>query len=284
MNNRQEVDLATLHRVQGCLDTFAGELAPIDLTYLRGKLEESVGRLEMAVADQAESQEGARSNARHVNELREYLLRHHLEPVVEFARANVSAIGEMQSWKMPADDATEIQVVAVATAAANAATNCKTRFVELGLPSGFIEELQEATAEYSRAIRAREMSRMIRYGSKLTMKYELPVAWEIVRLMGVLIKREFGGRRDLIEAWQQARLHAPRQQAPRLRAPDEVKLLPAATGPALIGTMSAGGVADAVAVEAPVAIVVAPEQQAPPAGQERPGLLRRVFRFLGSAA
>jgi hypothetical protein len=247
VNNRQDSDLASLHRVQLCLDSYAGELATVDLAYLRARLDVSVGRLEMAAADQAESQLSTSSNARQVNELREHLLRHHLDPIVEFARANVTKIADMQTWQLPADDASETSVVAFATGTARAARARREEFVERGLPPGFVEELEEATAQYSRAIRDREISKMVRYGARLGMRYEFPIAWELVRLMGVLIRREFGGQPQLMGAWQQARLHAPRPL--RLSAPETVKLLPAL-----------------------------------PAGPGRPSLLRRVFRLLGKAA
>ena len=282
MNNRQVADVASLHRIQGCLDTYADELAAVDLAFLRGKLDASVGRLDMAVADQAANQVSARSNARVVDELRERLITHHLDPIVEFARSKVSETGAMQDLQLPADDASEIDVVAIATATAKLAAMYRERFVQLGLPPGFIEELEDARVRYEAAIRAREISKMVRYGASLMMKYETPAAWEIVRLMGALIKREIGGHQHLIGAWQQARLHAPRP--PRLAAPDAVKLLPAGGGPALIAATSGGVAAHQAAAEAPAAVTVVPQQKVLPAGPERPNLLRRVFRFFGKAA
>jgi hypothetical protein len=156
------------------------------------------------------------------------------------------------------------------------------RFVQLGLPPGFIEELEDARVRYEAAIRAREVSRMVRDGAPLMMKYETPAAFEIVRLMGALIKREFGGNRPLIGAWQQARLHAPRPL--RLAAPDSVKRLRAGTGTALTAATSGGVVADQVPAEGPAAIAVMEQQAALPAGPERHSLIRRVFRFFGDAA
>ena len=279
MNNRQVADLASLHRIQGCLDRYADELAAVDLSFLRGKLDASVGRLDMAVADQAANQVSARSNARVVDELRERLITHHLDPIVEFARSKVSETGAMQDLQLPADDASEIDVVAIATATAKLAAMYRERFVQLGLPPGFIEELEDAKVRYEAAIRAREVSKMVRYGARLMMKYEAPAAWEIVRLMGALIKREFGGNRQLIGAWQQARLHAPR----RLAAPNEAKLLQAGTGTALVPASEVVDVAQVLA-DAPTAFAVMPEQRALPAGDEPPSLLKRVFRLFGDAA
>jgi hypothetical protein len=282
VNNRRVADLASLHRIQACLDTYADQLAAVDLAYLRGKLDELVDRLDLAVADQAESQVSARSNARLVNEAREHLITHHLDPIVEFARSKVSETGAMQTVQLPADDASEIDVVAIATATAKLAAMYRERFVQLGLPPGFIEELEDAKVRYEAAIRAREVSKMVRYGAPLMMKYETPAAWEIVRLMGALIKREFGGNRQLIGAWQQARLHAPRPL--RLAAPDAVKLLPAGTGTALTVATSGGVAADRVPLETPTAIAPTEHQLALPAGPDRHNLLRRVFRLFGSAA
>jgi hypothetical protein len=282
VNNRQAVDLASLHRIQACLDTYADQLTAVDLAYLRGKLDELVGRLDLAVADQAESQVSARSNARVVDELREHLITHHLDSIVEFARSKVSETGAMQTVQVSADDASEIEVVAITEATAKLAAMYRERFVQLGLPPGFIEELEDAKVRYEAAIWAREVSRMVRHGARLMMKYETPAAWEVVRLMGVLIKREFGGNRQLIGAWQQARLHAPRLL--RLAAPDSVKLLPACAGTALTAPTSGGVVADQVPAEGFVAIVVTEQQPALPAGPERNGLLRRVFRLFGKAA
>ena len=279
MNNRQVADLASLHRIQGCLDRYADELAAVDLAFLRGKLDASVGRLDMAVADQAENRVSARSNARVVNELREHLITHHLDPIVEFARSKLSETGAMQDLQLPADDASEIDVVAIATATAKLAAIYRERFVQLGLPPGFIEELEDAKVRYEAAIRARESSRMVRYGARLMMKYETPVAWEIVRLMGALIKREFGGQPQLMGAWQQARLHAPR----RLAAPNEAKLLQAGTGTALVPASEVVDVAQ-VPADAPTAIAVMPEQRALPAGDGPPSLLKGVFRLFGDAA
>jgi hypothetical protein len=214
-----------------------------------------------------------------VNELREHLITHHLDPIVEFARSKLSETGAMQDLQLPADDASEIDVVAIATATAKLAAIYRERFVQLGLPPGFIEELEDAKVRYEAAIRARESSRMVRYGARLMMKYETPVAWEIVRLMGALIKREFGGQPQLMGAWQQARLHAPR----RLAAPNEAKLLQAGTGTALVPASDVVDVAQ-VPADAPTAIAVMPEQRALPAGDGPPSLLKGVFRLFGDAA
>lgn len=284
MNNRQDADLVALYRVQGCLDLYASELSAVDLVFLRGKLDDCVTRLETAAADQAGSQASVRSNALRVNELRERLLRHHLDPIVEFSRANVTRIAEMQAWQMPADDATETEVLAIADGTVEAAGACREEFVNRGLPPAFVEELQEAIAEFRRAIWDREVSKMVRYGASLGMKYEFPVVWEVVRLMGVLIKREFGGHPQLMGAWQQARLHAPRQEPRRLRAPDSVKLLPAGSGPALIAATWGVVAADQDPAEGSTAIAIMPQHQAPPARPERDSLLLRLFRFFGKAA
>jgi len=134
-----------------------------------------------------------------------------------------------------------------------------------------------AIAEYDAAIRAREKSKMTRLGARLMMEYEFPAAWEVVRLMGVLIKRELPDAAELLGAWQAARLHAPR---PPVK--DPAKLLTSGSGTAVVVAGEGAGALQA-SVEAPTS-VAAPEALALPAGTERPGLLRRVFRFLGKVA
>ncbi|MFI5311387.1 MAG: hypothetical protein ACHQQ3_09155, partial [Gemmatimonadales bacterium] len=208
---------------------------------------------------------------------RVHLIQHHIAPLAAFAQAHVSETPNMQALKSPPDDISEIDLVATGTALVTAARDYRDRFVKLGFAPGFLEELEGAVADYTLAINSRESAKMQLDAATLGMKAEFPVAWEVVRLIGILIKREFAGRPELLGAWREARTHAP-----RLRAPDAVKRLPATTGTALVAASAADGAVDAVSPGLPAGVEVAAARPALPPGPDRPTLLRRVFRFFGS--
>jgi hypothetical protein len=271
MNHRQSAHLQTFRKVQWVLDHNAEALAGINLSHLRPKLDQSVSRLEMAVADQVGAAAEARARTAYKNELRRRLRKWHMQPIITFARANVAEVPAMSTYQMPPEHASDLQLVFDAMALARSAGENRERFVELGMDPGFIESMRTSMDEFDRALRERDGKESQRSAATEAMDPEIAHAWELVRLIGALIMSYSGERSEQIAAWRRATLHAPR---PRLQAPTEMKLLPAGAPltPSSEGAPAPGQIAGAV------------QQLALPGPHTRSSIVRRVFRLIGRAA
>jgi hypothetical protein len=270
VNRRQIAHLTTFRKVQWVLDHHAEALVGINLSYLRAKLDQSVGRLEMAAADQAEAATETRSRTAYKNELRRRLRKRHMQPIVTFARANVAELSGMSTYKMPPEHTGDLQFLLEARGLARAAGENRDRYVELGMNTDFVEAFRGDLDEFDRALRERDGKEIQRNAATEAMAPEIGVAWELVRLIGALIASRAGSNAEQIAAWRQATLHAPR---PRLQAQTEMKLLTA-------GAPSTPSSAEGAATPIPGG----GGQLSPPAPNAPPGVVQRVFRLFGRAA
>jgi hypothetical protein len=264
MNDRQSANLDAFHRVQWFLDHHADALAGVDLAPLRAKLDLLVSRLDGAATDQADFATRAESLTKYKNELRRRLYTLHMEPIVTFARAQVAGIPEMATLRMPPRAISDSGLISAGMGMANAAADYRDRFLKLGMNPGFIEEFRASLLEFQQACVARDSCQAMRHGTTMTIAVEARIAWQLVRMMHVLIRTRSGANPALLAGWREGTLHAP-----RLRAPDSVKLLPAGTPTASTADAAAEGQLDGT-----------PAQVVQPAPVERASFVRRVLRDL----
>lgn len=253
MDARQDAALCALHRSQQFLDSYPHELHHINRSPSRARLDQAIAGIEAAAERQRDCETRSQSLTRRIADHRSWLLGHHLEPLVIMLREDPALVPEAQTLTLPAQRASDFQLVAFARAVLSWLPSRRDRFVAEHFPHDFVEQLEEGVAEFSRLGKMRELCRLEQVRATVELAEAVKCAWSEVRKVKALIKAN-GATRPLVAQWRLAQLHSPRLKAPEVPPP----------------ALSAGA-----APPAPEASVLLP------AAVERPGLLRRIAAALG---
>jgi hypothetical protein len=212
MLSNESTVLTTLHRVQQFMTNHAGELGDLNTSRSRQALDD----LEAQLSSFAASQTGARSVTRTAvarqKVLKNTLLVKHLRPISAIAEAQLDQAPDFTELKLPRNIRTTPQLLAVAAAMAAAAVKYTHTFVEAGMSSTFVADLQAAADAVKNNVTSKGTARSSQIGATNGLKVATRQAHRIVKQIDALIEARLAGNTALLAQWKATKRFTGRAQ------------------------------------------------------------------------
>ena len=204
MKHRQSHVLETLRQVQVFLDANAAAVGPA-VASSRRNLDDVVAQLTTFAAAQEGGNMSSRGETAKQRVLRNALRRDHMRPIAEVAKQKLRDVPEFHSLVMPAANSTSAQLVARATAMADATQVHEAVFKEVGLPDDFIASLRALAAEVSQSIDTRKQHSSKRSGATAGLAAEERRGRSMLKLTDALVVPRLRNNDALIAEWRSAK-------------------------------------------------------------------------------
>ena len=225
MNFQQSHVLETLRQVQVFLDDNAAVVGPT-IASSRKSLDDVVTQLSAHATAQESGNIASRGETARQRVLRSSLRRDHMRPIAEVAKQKLRDVPEFHALTMPPSSATSAQLVARASAMANAAQSYAQVFMDVGLPEGFVADLNSTAGEVAKSIDERKQHAGKRAGATAGIRAEEKRGRSMLRLVDALILPRLGSNDALIAEWKSAK-RVSRKAGPAIGT---TVAAPAATG------------------------------------------------------
>ena len=151
MNHQQSHVLETLRQVQVFLDNNAAAVGP-NVASSRKSLDDVVTQLSAHATAQESGNIASRGETARQRVLRSSLRRDHMRPIAEVAKQKLRDVPEFHALTMPSTNATSAQLVARASAMADAGQLHEQVFKDVGLPNDFVADLRSMAGEVAKSI------------------------------------------------------------------------------------------------------------------------------------
>ena len=204
MNNQQSHVLETLRQVQVFLDANAAVVGPT-IASSRRNLDDVVAQLAAHATSQEGSNIGSRGETARQRALRSSLRQNHMRPIAEVAKQKLRDVPEFHALTMPPSNATSAQLVARASAMADAAQSYEQVFKDVGLPDDFIPSLRSTADDVSKSIDDRKQHTGKRSGATAGLSAEERRGRSMLRLLDALVVPRLGSKDALLAEWRSAR-------------------------------------------------------------------------------
>jgi hypothetical protein len=202
MHFSQKSVLEVGYRVQKFLDEHAETLGRVSKAQVRAQLDAEVKGLAECFATQAKEKTAKTSRTKLKNTVRKDLLKEHIEPIVEIARAKPSETPGIASLRNPPKRANDGAVVTKAIAIADAVKPYEKKFLEQQLPRDFIDQLRAKAKELLDECNARDAC-IVRHvaATKGAANHDSMVR-DAVFVLNTLVIKQLAGQDGLLSAWR----------------------------------------------------------------------------------
>jgi len=133
------------------------------------------------------------------------LRENHMRPIAEVAKQKLRDVPEFHALTMPPGNATSAQLVARATAMADAAQSYERVFTDVGLPDDFITNLRSTAGDVSKSIDDRKQHTGKRKGATAGLEAEEKRGRSMLRLLDAIVRPRLGTNDALLAEWKSAR-------------------------------------------------------------------------------
>jgi hypothetical protein len=186
------------------LDAQAAVVGPA-VAASRRNLDDVVTQLTAFAAAQASGNINSRGETAKQRTLRRALRRDHMRPIAEVAKQQLRDVPEFHALVMPADGTTSAQLVARATAMADAAQVHEQVFTEVGMPEEFIPSLRSLAAEVAQSIDDRKQHASKRSGATAGLAAEEKRGRSMLKLIDALVVPRLRNNDALVAEWRSAK-------------------------------------------------------------------------------
>ena len=163
---------------------------------------------------------------------RESLMEQHMSPIASIADVLVERRPEVTGIRMPKSYLASEQLIAYARGMASAAERFKDDFVEAGLPTDFLEQMEESIQHFGAVSVQPKQHHARRKGATHGVGVELSRARKLLKVMDSFVRREVRGDQALMAEWKVVkRLPRPKKASVALTTPQEPLALPAPQPP-----------------------------------------------------
>ena len=204
MRHRQSHVLETLRQAQVFLDDNAAVVGPA-VAASRRNLDDVVTQLTTFAAAQEGGNIYSRGETAKQRTLRGALRRDHMRPIAEVAKQKLRDVPEFHSLVMPPTNATSVQLVARATAMADAAQVHEQVFMEVGMPDDFVASLRSLAAEVAQSIDDRKQHASKRSGATAGLAAEEKRGRNMLKLIDALVVPRLRNNDALVAEWRSAK-------------------------------------------------------------------------------
>jgi hypothetical protein len=184
----------------------------------------AVGQVSGTIAGQSATQ-AARA-------ARRSLMEQHMTPVARIADMLLERRVEATGLRMPTSYLASQQLIAYARGMAATAKRFKDDFVEAGLPTDFLEQMEESIQHFGDVSIQRKQHHAQRGGATHGVRVELSRARKLLKVMDAFVTREVRDDQALMAEWKVVkRLPRPKKARVALSTPQEPLALPAPQPP-----------------------------------------------------
>jgi hypothetical protein len=199
--------------VQGFLDANAERFAAINTSSTRRSLDTTVAQLTAHAADQEGGTRSGLGETARQRSLRKALRIHHMRAIAEAAKIKLRAVPEFRALTMPDVNVKMEQLLAAASAMADAAKQHEQTLIDTGLPEGFLGKLVAATDAVRASIEEGAQSRGRRAGGTAGLSSDGKRGRSMLKILDSLVIPIIGDDEKLIAQWRSA-LRIPRKPGP----------------------------------------------------------------------
>ena len=221
MRTTQSKRLSTLSAVRTFLDDHADRLPGVNGSKARHALDELLNGLHVFSTEQEVNKLAALGETQRYQSLRRILVHHHIAPIVAIAQSVLVRDPGLRVFSMPRGNPSPLQLAAMARGMAAAVAPHAAVFIACGLADDFVEQLRNAVDAMLASQRERHKRTTRRQGATIGIPIELRAAGTVVRVIGVLVRKDARGDVTLLARWNA--IAAPR----RITASASVTALPA---------------------------------------------------------
>ena len=209
MQSRQSRVLDTARQVQGFLHENAAHIGPC-VTSCRRNLDDAVSQLtELAVTQDNGRITSRGATARQLS-LRRALRINHMKPIAEIARQELGNVPEFKDVRMPVKQLGTTQLVAAATAIADAAMQRSALFTARGLPDDFIARLHATADALTASFDGYRHNAGRKTGATAGIGQQEKRIRSLFRLLNALVVPELGSDEVLLAKWKATRAVTPK--------------------------------------------------------------------------
>jgi hypothetical protein len=201
MRIRQSVVLDTARHVQAFLDDNADVVGPA-VASSRRNLDDVVAQLTTMAATQNTAKMASKGATARQKSLRVSLRTNHMKPIAEVAKQQLRDVPEFSSLTIPRKPLGSTQLVAAATAMANAAQAHESVFTGVGLPDDFIAQLHTAADAVTASIASRQEEIVETTGATAGLKAQERRARSLFKLINSLVVPKLGSNAVLLAKWK----------------------------------------------------------------------------------
>lgn len=204
MRHQQNAVLTSLRRAQQFLEANSDVLDAVNKS--TGKqLDDVVTQLSELSVVQDSGTRGSKGETARQRALRLALRRNGMAPIAELAKYKLRDVPEFAALMLPPANATAQATVAAAFAMAEAASAHAQTFVDNGLPSTFIDDLETQATAVSESVVDRSKQQGRRAGATAGLAAEERRGRSILRVLNALIMAHVGTNAQLVAEWKTAR-------------------------------------------------------------------------------
>jgi hypothetical protein len=196
------------------------------------ELGDVLARVRDHAAGQVSGTIAGKSATQSVRAARESLMEQHMAPIASIADMLVERQPEVTGIRMPTSYLASERLIAYARGMADAAKRFKDDFVEAGLPTDFLEQMEESIQRLEEASVQPKQHRARRGGATEGVGIELSRARKLLNVMDSFVRREVRDDKALMAEWKVVkRLPRPKKAPAELSTPQEPLALPAPRPP-----------------------------------------------------
>jgi hypothetical protein len=204
MKKAQSNVVETLRQMGTFADANVGILGP-GIAASRRNVGDVVSQLTAYAVSQESGKIASRGATARQQVLRAALRMDHMRAIAGIARLKLRDVPEFHALVMPPKNASSAQLVASATAMADAAVLHEDVFKDVGMPDDFVSSLRSAAVEVAQSIDARKVHGSKRSGATAGLAAEERRGRSLIRLMDALITPRLKSNDALLAEWKSAK-------------------------------------------------------------------------------
>lgn len=236
MRYRQGAVLQTLRRARTFLDAHDPTLG-LSGTDARKALDETIEQLTEQSVTQDRGARGSRGETEKQRAGRFILRAYHMRPIAEIAKLRLRDVPEFGALRMPAGSTAVEQLLAAATAMADAARPHEQVLITNGLAPSFIADLRAAVVALRDSIDDRGGHRLTRSGATQGLVTAERRGRSVLKVLDAIVLLRVRNDQQLTGAWMAARrIHRPHVSSHAEALPPAVLAAPTPPAPATPST------------------------------------------------
>ena len=205
MKTIQNAVLSALMRAQAFLLEYLAQLAGIDLTAIRKRLDDAIASFAAHAVDQNTSDRDTRGESAKQQQLRLQLSTDLMRPIAEIARHDLRTTPEFKALQMPRQRLGGPAFAASARGMAEAAALHKDTLIARGLPADFLEQFEAGVSQLEASVAGREKSRTRRIGATKGLLLQQQEGRSVLKVLDAVMGKALRGDPVLLAVWKGAR-------------------------------------------------------------------------------
>ena len=205
MRTIQNAVLSALMRVQAFFLEYVAQLAGVDLTAVRKRLDDAIASFSTHAVDQSASDRDTKGESAKQKQLRNQLSTDLMRPIAEIARHDLRTTPEFKALHMPKQRLGGPAFLANARGMAEAAAIHKDTLIARGMPGDFLDQFQAGVSQLEVSLSGTEKSRTRRMGATKGLAVQEQEGRSVLKVLDAVMGKALRGDPPLLAVWKGAR-------------------------------------------------------------------------------